>query len=141
MLEMCAVLQAPWTILKQEQADPSGSKLQSHNILQQLSTFTNSHVYTNGVLVPMPVPDFSMPYNVCCLSCTVLALYVLGINSAVFGKPEHDESSARQKRIAKVKQLVSVLLLVLVCGGLAISTDKKLQRQLSAMLGTEPEEL
>lgn len=29
---------------------------------------------TNGVMVSLPTPDFSMPYNVICLACTVVAL-------------------------------------------------------------------
>lgn len=29
---------------------------------------------TNGAMVSLPTPDFSMPYNVICLACTVVAL-------------------------------------------------------------------
>lgn len=29
---------------------------------------------TNGATVSLPTPDFSMPYNVICLACTVVAL-------------------------------------------------------------------
>jgi len=32
------------------------------------------HVFTETLLVTMPTPDFSMPYNVICLACTVAAL-------------------------------------------------------------------
>ena len=31
--------------------------------------------YTEVLLVPLATPDFSMPYNVITLTCTVLALY------------------------------------------------------------------
>ena len=31
-------------------------------------------LYTESLLVNLPTPDFSMPYNVICLSCTVVAL-------------------------------------------------------------------
>ena len=31
--------------------------------------------YTEILLVPLTTPDFSMPYNVITLTCTVLALY------------------------------------------------------------------
>lgn len=36
-----------------------------------------SHVlsYTEVLLVPLTTPDFSMPYNVITLTCTVFALY------------------------------------------------------------------
>merc|ERR1712098_807151 len=32
------------------------------------------HVFTEILLVSLPTPDFSMPYNVICLACTVAAL-------------------------------------------------------------------
>lgn len=31
--------------------------------------------YTEVLLVPLTTPDFSMPYNVITITCTVLALY------------------------------------------------------------------
>ena len=31
-------------------------------------------LYTEALLVNLPTPDFSMPYNVICLTCTVVAL-------------------------------------------------------------------
>ncbi|XP_033101551.1 GPI transamidase component PIG-T-like [Anneissia japonica] len=31
-------------------------------------------IYTEGLLVQLPTPDFSMPYNVICLTCTVVAI-------------------------------------------------------------------
>ena len=34
-----------------------------------------NRIYTENVLLPLPTPDFSMPYNVITLTCTVLALY------------------------------------------------------------------
>jgi phosphatidylinositol glycan class T len=32
-------------------------------------------IYTEGILMSLPTPDFSMPYNVITLTCTVFALY------------------------------------------------------------------
>jgi len=32
-------------------------------------------VYTETLLVSLPTPDFSMPYNVITLTCTVIALF------------------------------------------------------------------
>lgn len=31
-------------------------------------------IYTEPLLVNLPTPDFSMPYNVICLTCTVVAV-------------------------------------------------------------------
>lgn len=35
---------------------------------------TVQRLYTETLLVIIPVPDFSMPYNVICLACTVMAI-------------------------------------------------------------------
>ena len=32
-------------------------------------------IHTNMISVPFPTPDFSMPYNVITLTCTVIALF------------------------------------------------------------------
>lgn len=32
-------------------------------------------IYTETLLVSLPTPDFSMPYNVITLTCTVIALF------------------------------------------------------------------
>lgn len=32
-------------------------------------------IYTDTLLVSLPTPDFSMPYNVITLTCTVIALF------------------------------------------------------------------
>ena len=34
-----------------------------------------TQMYTEGLLVQMAPPDISMPYNVVCLTCTVLAVF------------------------------------------------------------------
>ncbi len=127
MALVSCVLQEPWTLTQRTHAPPDTASLASHGVLQHLATFAGQHVYTTGVLVPLPTPDFSMPYNVCCMTCTVLAIYILGVTSLVFGKPEDEKSNAkaaRQKRF--------ILLAVLLVGflGMAIALDKSLQRQL-----------
>jgi len=40
-----------------------------------------SHVlsYTEVLVVPLTTPDFSMPYNVITITCTVFALYFLSL--------------------------------------------------------------
>lgn len=32
-------------------------------------------IYTESLLIRLPTPDFSMPYNVITLTCTVLSMY------------------------------------------------------------------
>lgn len=47
--------------------------------LSRLSTVTNENtffrrIYSEPLLLRTPLPDFSMPYNVICLTCTVIAI-------------------------------------------------------------------
>ena len=41
-----------------------------------IPTLCSHQVYSEGLLVQMATPDISMPYNVICLTCTVLAVFV-----------------------------------------------------------------
>ncbi|KAK7068215.1 hypothetical protein SK128_009728 [Halocaridina rubra] len=49
-----------------------GSTLGDKLILEEGEAFIRIH--TETLLVSLPTPDFSMPYNVICLACTVVAL-------------------------------------------------------------------
>merc|ERR1712001_697981 len=42
------------------------------NVIQDSKVLVQ--LYTEALLVNLPTPDFSMPYNVICLTCTVVAL-------------------------------------------------------------------
>ncbi|MCO5578512.1 hypothetical protein L7F22_032355 [Adiantum nelumboides] len=44
-------------------------------LLQELQKTKAVQLYTEVLLVPLATPEFSMPYNVITLTCTVLALY------------------------------------------------------------------
>uniref|UniRef100_A0A8C2FUF8 Phosphatidylinositol glycan anchor biosynthesis, class T n=1 Tax=Cyprinus carpio TaxID=7962 RepID=A0A8C2FUF8_CYPCA len=46
--------------------------LTKYNFKEESSYFVR--VYTEPLLVNLPTPDFSMPYNVICLTCTVVAV-------------------------------------------------------------------
>ncbi|DBA96687.1 hypothetical protein WJX77_007388 [Trebouxia sp. C0004] len=122
--------QDPWMITHRAHAAPQSDDLADHNIMRHLATYKGRHIYTTGVLVPLPTPDFSMPYNVCCLTCTVLAIYILGVTSLVFGKPEDASVNAKDK----YKRFVRLGLLLVCFLGLAICLDKSLQRQLHQLL-------
>lgn len=40
-----------------------------------VTTESGERFYTESLLIRLPTPDFSMPYNVITLTCTVLALF------------------------------------------------------------------
>lgn len=42
--------------------------------LEHLLHYVPMRLYTQPILISMPTPDFSMPYNVICLVCTVLSI-------------------------------------------------------------------
>lgn len=84
MLGSRAVPQCPWAASRSAPADeldaavPGGLRLP---FLLPLSRFPSSdgssyfvRLYTEPLLVNLPTPDFSMPYNVICLTCTVVAV-------------------------------------------------------------------
>jgi phosphatidylinositol glycan class T len=41
--------------------------------------FNNIRLYSDPILIRLPTPDFSMPYNVITLTCTTLSLFFGGI--------------------------------------------------------------
>ncbi|KAL3156874.1 hypothetical protein ABBQ38_001141 [Trebouxia sp. C0009 RCD-2024] len=123
--------QGPWNVTQQVKSDRSIPKLEDFHILHHLAHFKGQHLYTTGALVALPTPDFSMPYNVCCMTCTVLAIYILGVMSIVFEKPD---SGVASTKAAKKKQVLKVVVLFVCFGSAAFAFDKSLQRQVEQML-------
>merc|ERR1712141_502572 len=74
-------------------------------------------LYTEALLVNLPTPDFSMPYNVICLACTVVALAfgpLVNITTKsltiirVADEMKEVENSMKNKFIRKVKKLLRI---------------------------------
>lgn len=51
-------------------------------------TTKEGRIYTDALLVRLPTPDFSMPYNVITLSCTVMALFFGGVFNLLIRSPQ-----------------------------------------------------
>merc|ERR1719422_2219736 len=69
------------------------------------------HVFTEILLVSLPTPDFSMPYNVICLACTVAALAFGPIHNITtktlsLVSPEDVEPGLITKILLKIKSLL-----------------------------------
>ncbi|KFK38168.1 hypothetical protein AALP_AA3G077800 [Arabis alpina] len=65
--------------------------------------------YTEVLLVPLTTPDFSMPYNVITITCTVFALYfgsLLNVLRRRIGEEERFLKSQAGKKTGKLKQLL-----------------------------------
>ena len=65
------------------------------------------------------------------MTCTVLAIYILGVMSIVFGEPVTDAASSRS---ATQKQIAKIMMLLLCFGSAAVALDKSLQRQIEHVL-------
>ncbi|KAG2448857.1 hypothetical protein HYH02_006208 [Chlamydomonas schloesseri] len=98
-------------------------------------------VYTPALLVPLAAPDFSMPYNVICLSSTVLAVYfgatlnlvmrrgagdTAGADGAAAAGGAAGKAAARRRRLRKAVQAV---VLLVAFGALALYLDSELREQ------------
>ena len=58
-------------------------------------------IYTETLLVNLPAPDFSMPYNVVCLTCTVIAICFGSLHNFTTRKFVFMESKSLPNRIKK----------------------------------------
>lgn len=62
-----------------------------------------------GCLVRMLVPDFSMPYNVCCLTCTVVAIcYMIVLKYLTNPEGEQEESGKRLTKFLALGLFVTI---------------------------------
>ncbi|XP_055603246.1 GPI transamidase component PIG-T [Uranotaenia lowii] len=64
-------------------------------------------IRTEALLLTLPIPDFSMPYNVICLACTVVALAFGPIHNISTKKivAKSKETKAKPKMMDKIKGL------------------------------------
>ena len=69
------------TFLKYTEFPPDANR--GFDIGSSVLTFEQKNetmrLYTDNILIALPTPDFSMPYNVITLTCTLLALYFGGM--------------------------------------------------------------
>lgn len=70
------------------------------------------NIRTESLLITLPTPDFSMPYNVICLACTVVALafgpiHNFSTKKLTFSKKPKDgvDNDAPKSLLAKIKAL------------------------------------
>lgn len=68
--------------------------------------------YTEVLLVPLTTPDFSMPYNVITITCTVFALYFGSLLNALRRRAGEEERllKSKDKKSGKLQLMLSKLL-------------------------------
>jgi phosphatidylinositol glycan class T len=57
--------------------------------------------YTESLLIMLPTPDFSMPYNVICLSCTVIALFMGSMFNTLLNPKDVKEDETKEGDLKK----------------------------------------
>lgn len=68
--------------------------------------------YTEVLLVPLTTPDFSMPYNVITITCTVFALYFGSLMNALRRRVGEEERLLKEK--GKTVSLWNLLIILLL---------------------------
>ena len=63
----------------------------------------------SGVLLDVPKPDFSMPFNVICLSSTVLVLLYSNLFNIIARTRRKDDKNPRKGLLARLKQKIKRL--------------------------------
>jgi phosphatidylinositol glycan class T len=67
-------------------------------------------IHTEHLLVTLPTPDFSMPYNVICLACTVVAIAFGSIHNLTTRRFIVQDPKNQKGIVAKIKRLFSKLI-------------------------------
>lgn len=70
------------------------------------------NIRTESLLITLPTPDFSMPYNVICLACTVVALafgpiHNLSTRKLMYSKKSKENDSEPTSLLGKLKKLLT----------------------------------
>ncbi|XP_022865005.1 GPI transamidase component PIG-T-like [Olea europaea var. sylvestris] len=78
-------------------------------ILNELQERKHVICYTEVLLVPLTTPDFSMPYNVITITCTVFALYFGSLLNALRRRVGEEERLLKSKAAKKRGPLTSIL--------------------------------
>lgn len=136
---------AAWRLRRHEQEGGEGEG-RALPLLRELGAPRAQQVRSEGLLVPLATPDFSMPYNVICLTSTVLALFTgATLNTLLRRRPEPlaaggsgAEAAAAARRLWRRKALKAVVVAT-VFSGLAVYLDEGLQESLQQALGWAPE--
>ena len=64
-------------------------------------------LHTESLLVSLPTPDFSMPYNVICLACTVVAIAFGSIHNLTTRRFQAlDPDKQKEGLLAKIKSKI-----------------------------------
>lgn len=87
----------------------SNDSISKSPMLSKLQEKSPSLSYTEVLLVPLTTPDFSMPYNVITITCTVFALYFGSLLNVLRRRVGEEERLLKKKDANKVVFLRRIL--------------------------------
>ena len=64
------------------------------------------YIFTETLLVNLPTPDFSMPYNVICLACTVVAMVFSPLHNVTTGEMVLEKKTESKSLLGKATDFV-----------------------------------
>lgn len=77
--------------------------------------------------MPLAVPDFSMPYNVICLTSTVLAVFFGATLNMLLSRPGEEQrmlaAGRDASKAARRRKKLKLLAVVVIFGNLAVYID------------------
>lgn len=79
-------------------------------------------MYIAGSLVRILVPDFSMPYNVCAMTSTILALFFCYMMKEL----TQDDNQEEEQKDRKMKQRIKIIIFVVMVASLGYFYDFQL---------------
>ncbi|KAJ8899370.1 hypothetical protein K2173_018344 [Erythroxylum novogranatense] len=88
---------------------PNHDNKNSSNLLSIFQERSPVLSYTEVLLVPLTTPDFSMPYNVITITCTVFALYFGSLLNVLRRRVGEEERFLKSKAISESGQLHMLL--------------------------------
>ena len=95
-------------------------------MLSWLRPSSVQYIYSNGVLVPLATPDFSMPYNVCCMTSTVLAVFLTGALMVLFRKQGGHQASSHPHKTRHWRVVLAAVVAIMAIA----STSDTFRRRL-----------
>ena len=82
-------------------------------LLQLLEKFPTQHIYLEGLMISLTIPDFSMPYNVCTISSTVVSFaFTSLLVLLVKPKPAKDAKEDKYRKVKKAAMLAAFAILM-----------------------------
>jgi len=93
----------------------------------------HTHTYGRNILVQLPIPDASMPFNVTCFTATLIALIFGSVMNMALWSAQELEAIKKQNNSAK-NRFIRIVLVLLVGGGSMVYLDPSTKAMVDEVL-------